>query len=144
MSVPDRVGPESADTTRAVPGELEFAEAPPGMLGLTGFTLTPLDEVGSLFAMRSTREPAVRLFVVAPQPYFPDYAPDLDDHSRGALDLGTDAPVLLVVVHPGQAGDPPTANLLAPVAVNPRTGAALQVVLDGDQWPLRAPFTTAA
>ena len=50
---------------------------------------------------------------------------------------GTD-PLLLVVVNPGAGDGPTTANLLAPLMVNPATGAASQVVLDG--WPLRAPL----
>ena len=50
---------------------------------------------------------------------------------------------MLAVVHPG-AEEPTTANLLAPILVNPVTGAAAQVVLDGDEWPLRAPLGTGS
>ena len=46
--------------------------------------------------------------------------------------------VVLVVVHPGTGDAAPTANLLAPVLVDRRTGRAVQSVLDED-WPLRAP-----
>ena len=144
MSVLVRTGPTTTPDTRQVVAELEFTEAPPGMLGLRSFSLTALDDVGYLFAMRSTDEPAIRLFVVAPEPYFPQYAPRLDATTRLALGLADEPAVLLVVVRPGADGEPPTANLLAPVVVNPRTGAALQVVLDGDDWPLRAPFSAAA
>lgn len=131
----------ATSTGRDVPERLEFAVPPPGMLDLRHFTLTPLDEVGFLFALRSDDDPGVRLFLVPPGPYFPDYAPRLDAETLGTL--GTDAdvePVFLAVVHPGQDGQPPTANLLAPVVVNPSTGVALQVVLDSDEWPLRAPL----
>lgn len=141
-----RTGPAAgADeaTAQPVTSTLDFSTPPPGMAGLRRFTLDALDDAGFLFAMRSTEEPGVRLFVVAPQPYFPEYAPDLDGSTRETLGLTGEEPVLLVVVHPGHDGDAPTANLLAPVAVNPRTGSALQVVLDGDQWPLRAPFTVS-
>lgn len=126
----------------AVQEELEFVTPPPGLRDLRRFTLAPLDDVGILFALRATDDPGVRLFVVPPQLYFPDYGPDLDDATLGAL--GTDGPasasdvVLLVVVHPGNGTEPPTANLLAPIAVHARTGASLQVVLEGDRWPLRA------
>lgn len=123
----------------ALPEHVEFLEAPPGMLGLRRFTLTALDDTGFLFALRADENPAVRLFVIPPRPYFPDYAPRLD---RATVDgLGEEDPVLLVVVHPGDGGAP-TANLLAPVAVS-SSGRALQLVLDGDEWPLRAPMTTA-
>lgn len=127
-------GPEP----RTVHDELTFVTAPPGMAGLQRFVLSALDDSGHLFALRSADEPAVRLFVVPPQPYFPHYAPRIDDSTRGSLGLGDEDPVLLVVVHPGQDGGAPTANLLAPMAVNPATGSAVQVVLDGDEWPLRA------
>lgn len=134
--------PTSPASRRAVPADLEFAAPPPGMAGLHRFTLAPLDETGLLFALRSTEAVGVRLFVVPPRAYFPGYSPRVDATTRAALGLDADSePLLLVVVHPGQDGRAPTANLLAPVVVDPATGAAAQVVLDGDEWPLRAPLT---
>ncbi len=140
MSVMVAAGGNEAEL-REVAITLDFATPPPGMMGLRTFTLVPLDDAGYLFALRSTEQPRVRLFVVAPEPYFPGYAPSIDPATRTTLGLADDAAVLLVVVHPGADGEAPTANLLAPVAVNAATGAALQVVLDGDDWPLRAPLT---
>jgi flagellar assembly factor FliW len=142
MSVMVTVGP-SDNTVQPVPEELEFVAAPPGMMSLRRFALDALDDMGALFAMRSTEQSGVRLFVVPPRMYVPDYVPAIDAETRAALGLADVDPVLLVVVHPGEAGQPPTANLLAPVAVNPATGAAMQVVLDGDEWPLRAPLAAA-
>lgn len=127
---------------RHLPDHLQFVSPPPGMMALRDFTLDSLDDSGALFAMRSTETDGIRLFVVPPRVYVPGYAPAIDAGTRAALGLGDEAPVLLVVVHPGKDGAPPTANLLAPVAVNPRTGAALQVVLE-DDWPLRAPLVAA-
>ncbi len=142
MSVMVAVGPAD-NAVQPVPETLEFVAAPPGMMSLRHFALDALDDIGALFAMRSTEQSDIRLFVVPPRVYVPDYAPAIDAETRAALGLeGTD-PVLLVVVHPGEGGRPPTANLLAPVAVNPATGAAMQVVLDGDDWPLRAPLAAA-
>ena len=142
MSVMVAVGPSDA-SVQPVPETLEFVSAPPGMMSLRRFALDALDDIGALFAMRSTEQSGVRLFVVPPRVYVPDYAPAIDAETRAALGLEGAEPVLLVVVHPGEAGQPPTANLLAPVAVNPATGAAMQVVLDGDDWPLRAPLAAA-
>lgn len=134
----------SDNAVSQVPQTLEFLTPPPGMMTLRRFSLDALDEAGSLFAMRSTEQAGVRLFLVPPRLYVPQYAPRIDDETCAALGTGTDQPVLLVVVHPGRDGEPPTANLLAPIAVNPATGAALQVVLDTDEWPLRAPLASAA
>ena len=129
--------------TRPVHDVLDFRTAPPGLLDLHEFRLSPLDETGHLFTLRSVEQPDIRLFLVPPRAYFPGYAPTLDAETRESLGLGDDDPVLLVVVRPGADGDAPTANLLAPVAINPTTGQALQVVLDGAAWPLRAPLTVA-
>lgn len=112
----------------------------PGLPGHLEYSLDTLDDDGILFALRSLADPAVRLFVVRPEVFFADYAPGVDRATRSALDLGDDdEALLLVVVHPGDDSRPTTANLLAPVVINLATGAATQVVLDGD-WPLRAPL----
>jgi flagellar assembly factor FliW len=142
MTVMVRTGAIGPDQKREVAPGLDFVEAPLGMTGLRSWTLHPLDEWGFLFAMRSTEADDVRLFVVAPEPYFPGYAPRIDATALDALGIEGE-PVLLTVVHPGDGQHPPTANLLAPVVVNPATGSAMQVVLDSDEWPLRAPFTAA-
>ncbi len=127
-------------TRRDVVAGVEFVEPPPGLRGVSRFTLDALDDTGFLFALRAVEDPQVRLFLVPPQAYFPDYAPPVEPvHPLIGLADG-EAPVLLVVVHPGQDGAAPTANLLAPVVLNPTTGQAVQLVLDGD-WPLRAPLT---
>ncbi|NTV40262.1 MAG: flagellar assembly protein FliW [Demequinaceae bacterium] len=125
---------------RELPDELVFVESPPGMATLTRFDLTALDESGFLFALRSLELAGVRLFVIPPQAYFTGYAPEVSATVRTSLGLdATTQPVMLAVVHPG-SDDPTTVNLLAPILVNPVTGAAAQVVLDGDEWPLRAPL----
>lgn len=134
---------DGVETERTMVPEIEFLQAPPGMMDLRTYTLHALDDEGYLFAMRSVEHPEIRLFLVPPQTYFPDYDPRLDAGSRLALGLGDEAPLLLAVVHPGGQGEGPTANLLAPVVINPTTGSALQVVLDADEWPLRAQFAAA-
>lgn len=123
-----------------VPEQLTFAEPPPGMATLTEFNITALETLGLMFALRATSDPAVRLFAVTPRPYFPEYEPVIADSVREALGLAAgEEPVLLAVVSPVTDGQT-TANLLAPIVVNSRTGAALQVVLESDEWPLRAPL----
>ena len=111
----------------------------PGLPGHPEFSLDGLDDTGALFALRSLADPGVRLFVVRPETFFDGYTPGVDPSTRESLALEDgQEPLLLVVVHPGSGDSPTTANLLAPLVVNPDTGAASQVVLDG--WPLRAPL----
>lgn len=122
---------------------LRFVAPLPGLGDLREFTLTALDSTGLLFALRAVDDPDVRLFLVPPQPFFADYAPALDADTLADLGVDDDEAVVLAVVTPARGGEGPTANLLAPVVVNPRTGAAKQVLLDGSAWPLRAPLAVA-
>jgi flagellar assembly factor FliW len=124
-----------------VPATLHMREPLPGLPGHTDFTVTPLDEIGVLHAIRSESADGhqVRLFVVVPQPFFPDYDPRVSAEAVASVGAPADGVLLLVVVRPAEGGQPPTANLLAPLVVDPRTGATVQTVIDED-WPLRAPL----
>jgi flagellar assembly factor FliW len=44
--------------------------------------------------------------------------------------------LVLVVANPGDSGT--TMNLLAPIVVNATSGASAQIILDGQDYPLRA------
>lgn len=125
-----------------VPTTLHLREPLPGLPGHTRFEVTSLDDIGVLHAIRSAPAPGVqpvRLFVVVPQPFFPDYAPAVSAEAVAAVGAPAERLVLLVVVHPADGPHPATANLLAPLVVDPVTGAAVQSVVDED-WPLRAPL----
>ncbi|MCL2848778.1 MAG: flagellar assembly protein FliW [Micrococcales bacterium] len=121
-----------------VPGRLDFVEALPGLPGRTAYDLQALDDLGVLFAIRSDPldGPQIRLFLVSPHVFFPSYTPQIPADALG--ETSTDQ-VLFVVVRPADTdGEAPTANLLAPLVVDPTTGRAAQVVLEGDH-PLQAP-----
>lgn len=135
------------DATRRthLPEHLHLQTPMPGLAGYEDFTLTPLDDAGVLYALRSEPEGAraVRLFVVDPAVFFPDYAPAVDADVLTALGTDRAHAVRLVVVRPAEGGEPPTANLLAPLVLDPVSGQAVQTVLTED-WPLRAPLAPAA
>ena len=67
------------------PGDLpviEFVAAMPGFPHERRFVLVRLDEAGLLFALTSLDTPGLRFLVLPPMPYFPDYAPEVDDDIR--------------------------------------------------------------
>ncbi|MCL2090328.1 MAG: flagellar assembly protein FliW [Micrococcales bacterium] len=139
----DQTGDDLAVATpsgsRAVPTHLDLVEPLPGLPGRTAYDLQALDDLGVLFSIRSNPldGPQIRLFLVSPYVFFPSYAPTIPTDALG--EVGSDDEVLFVVVRPADTeGEVPTANLLAPLVVDPTTGRCAQVVLDGDH-PLRAP-----
>jgi flagellar assembly factor FliW len=123
---------------------LEFVAPVPGLEGHRTFALVALDDAGRLYSLRSASDPAVRLLVVSPASFFPDYSPEVDDDTCAALELtdAADASVLCVV-NPGDSAAGATVNLLAPVVVNVRSRRAMQVVLAGSDLPLRRPLLAA-
>jgi flagellar assembly factor FliW len=120
---------------------LDFAVPPHGLAPHTAFELRGIEGAAGLFSMQA-RDSGIRLFVLDASVYLPDYSPVVSDEDCATLDLhrAQDA-LLFVVASPGDGGT--TANLLAPIVVNAATGASAQVILDGQDWPLRWELTAA-
>lgn len=112
--------------------------------GLTGFpddedyALVEVADAAPLLLLNSVSQDGPQFVVVPPAPFFPDYAPEIDDAAVQRLGLrdASDA-LLLVILTVGAAVGATTANLLAPLVVNRRSHRAAQVVLTED-WPLQA------
>ncbi|NJC21203.1 flagellar assembly factor FliW [Arthrobacter pigmenti] len=118
---------------------LRFTSPPPGLAPLVDFSLRAIDGAEGLYSLESTEQAGVRLFVLDASRYFTGYEPAVPLADRAGLGLEeADEPTVFVVANPG--GDGTTVNLMAPILVNPATGAATQVILDGGQWPMRAPL----
>jgi flagellar assembly factor FliW len=116
---------------------LTFIAPPPGLAPLVDFTLDDIEGADGLYALRATADTNRRLFVLDAAVHLPDYTPVLSDEQCEALDVSTPENVLLlVIVNPSEAGT--TVNLMAPIVVNATTGACAQVILDDQDWPLRA------
>jgi flagellar assembly factor FliW len=133
----------STATTVGLPS-LDFVSPFPGFPGKTRFALVSLDEEGVLYALRSLDDPSLRFLVVPPAPFFPAYAPEIDDVTAAMLGLSEAAQALvLLVLNPGDAPGEATANLLAPIVVNIESRQAAQVVLAGKEYAVRAPLAAA-
>jgi flagellar assembly factor FliW len=122
---------------------IEFVTPIPGFPEQRRFLLTLVEEHGLLYALRSLDDPELRFLVIAPAPFFPDYAPEIDRATLALL--GGDDPdqlLVLLVVTVGEQTAGATANLFAPIIVNQRSRRAAQVVLSGTDLPIRAPLAT--
>lgn len=116
---------------------LRFVSPPPGLSPLLDFTLTDIDGADGLFRMEANRDQGVRLFVLDASVYLPEYTPVISDEDCATLHIQQPEDALvLVVTNPSEGGT--TVNLMAPIVVNAATGMCAQIILDGQQWPLRA------
>ncbi len=118
-------------------GALRFIVPPPGLAPHTAFDLAEVSGADGLFTLTAEGAPAVRLYVVDPAAVVADYAPVLTDAQVDELELaGPDEARLLLVAQLTDEGI--GVNLLAPVVVNRRTDRAAQVILEGQDLPVRA------
>jgi flagellar assembly factor FliW len=116
---------------------LTFIAPPPGLAPLVDFTLDDIEGAEGLYALRAKADTNRRLFVLDAAVHLPHYTPVLSDEQCEALDVSTPENVLLlVIVNPSEAGT--TVNLMAPIVVNATTGVCAQLILDDQDWPLRA------
>jgi flagellar assembly factor FliW len=127
---------ETTEAT-AVP-VIDFVAPMPGFPDDRHFVLVRVDESGLLYALTSMESPGLRFLVVPPAPFFPDYAPEIDDDTVATLAVSDPANllVLLVVTAGDQPGDV-TANLMAPIVVDQATRRAVQLVLTRSGLPVR-------
>ena len=109
----------------------------PGFPAHRDFVLVRLNDDGLLYAFTSIQDPELRFLVAPPEPFFPDYAPEIENEVFAALNTrDTDRLLLLTVITAGV--EETTANLLAPIVVDRDTMRAMQVVLSGSGYPVRA------
>ena len=121
---------------------LELAEPLPGFPGHRDYLLVAADTVGRVFWLQSVAPEGPRFLAVPAAPFFPDYAPAVPAGACAELGLGnvTDGDLYCLVTVPDGDITAATANLRAPVVVNPVTSRARQVVLADGRHPIRRPL----
>jgi flagellar assembly factor FliW len=118
---------------------LSLAEPLPGFPGHRDYVLVPAEDGGRLFWLQSVALDGPRFLAVPATAYFPDYAPALPAAVSVELGLADPAEARLYCLVTVPDGDvaAATANLRAPVVVNPATHRARQVVLLDAALPIR-------
>lgn len=124
------------------PQIIEFPEGLPGFEGCQRFVLVLADELAPLSCLQSLDAPYPSFLASDPSHARAGYRPALSEADRRSLGVGAGEPVLwLVLLTLGL--DQVTANLKAPVAVNPATMRGRQVILEAPDlpvaWPLDGP-----
>jgi flagellar assembly factor FliW len=138
MSAPALAAPGAAAAPAGVRA-LTLAEPLPGFPKHRDYVLVQADADGLLFWLQSVVAEGPRFLAVPPAPFFPDYTPVLPAAVCAELDLPsrTDADLYCLVTVLGGDVSTATANLRAPIVVNPLTARARQVVLADGGHPIR-------
>jgi flagellar assembly factor FliW len=114
---------------------VSFTAPPPGFEPHVDFDLAAIDGADGLYSLTAAGDRGLRVFVVDPDIYLPDYRPRLSDELLEAIGVRPEEePQVLVVARPGDTAT--TVNLLAPVLLNRDTGRCSQVILSDQNWPV--------
>lgn len=128
-------------------GEVEYDDSdlitfPSGLFGFDdehSFLLIPFEGSGeSLLCFQSTVTPGLAFVAMNPFSLLPEYAPELQPSELKALGVTESGELgyytLCVVKNPISDS---TINLKCPVAINPETRVAQQVILESDAYEMR-------
>lgn len=120
---------------------LELAEPLPGFPEHRGYVLVPADAGGHLYWLQSVAPDGPRFLAVSAASFFPDYEPVLPDAACDELELAdaAEGSLFCLVTVPDGDVSAATANLRAPLVVNPATNRARQLVLTDGEHPIRRP-----
>ena len=126
---------------------LHFTAGPFGFEGEREFLLLPFEgSSGTLLCFQSAHTPALAFVAMDPFALLPEYDPVLQPQELEELGVSDSQElgfyVLCVVKKPVSDS---TVNLKCPVAINPETRAARQVILESDVYEMRhslAQFST--
>ena len=131
-------------------GEIDYEREdvlsfPAGLFGFEDekeFLLLPFEGSGeTMLCFQSVQTSALAFVSMNPFALMPEYEPELQDHELAELGVGESTAlafyVLCVVKNPVADS---TVNLKCPVAINPDTRTARQVILDTDRYEMRHPL----
>ena len=119
---------------------LAFPEGVPGFERHRRFALIEDGKLAPFCWLQSLHDPLVGFLVIEPGLLIPNYEFDISDPDAELLGLDDPsyARVLSILVVPENVRAM-TANLQAPLIVNPRKRIAKQVILTDERFPLRYP-----
>ncbi|WP_334152551.1 flagellar assembly protein FliW [Microbacterium sp.] len=115
---------------------IEFASAMHGLSPYTAFSLASIAGVEGLYALRAV-DADVRLFLLEAASVDLAYAPRIPAGVRAEIGV-SEAEELRLFVIANPSDDGVHVNLRAPVIIHPETGRAAQVILDDQDYPIRA------
>lgn len=124
---------------------LRFAAGLPGLDDCRGFAILQFEESSPLHWMQSLDKPEICLPIINSFSIFHDYAFDISDEDVEELGLAgpEDLYIVSVVVIPEKHIEQMTANMIAPIIINHRTGAAKQIIISNGEYNARQPIFTA-
>lgn len=92
--------------------------------------------------LQAIDNPDLAFVITDPLFFYPDYNPEIDDRDLKEINISdpADRGIMAIVTIPHEEPEKMTANLQGPIIVNYRTRGAKQIVLMGEDYPIRYPL----
>ncbi len=133
---------ETPELVLAEPGGaatvVRFPEGLPGFESVHDWQVVVSQDALPFFWIQATTTASLSLLVVDPKVLAPQYAVRFSKSELARIGLAPGEPCLTFVVVTLRA-EGATANLRAPLLINPTRMIGAQVILDDAAWPLRQP-----
>ena len=121
----------------AVDTKIRFSEGIPGFNEVRDWELVALVGLEPFHWLRAIEKKNLKLMVVEPHLVVDGYVPILSRTDQHRLSLSVDAPPLIFTIVTLWDDSSVTVNLKAPLVMNVKTMQGAQLVLDGQDWPMR-------
>lgn len=122
---------------------IKFSKGIVGFPELTDFALLHDSEKGtdSIHWLQSLQEPGFAMPVMDPLRVCPDYNPEVDDEILQNLgELNPDEMLVLVTLTVPKDVKLMSVNLKGPFVINAAEKTAIQVIVEGDEYPVKFPI----
>lgn len=124
-------------TGLGTPHVIRFPRGLPGFEACRSFVLMAPENEGPLQCLNSMEGPPASFLVIDPRRVMPAYRCELSDADRHSLGAGDDTPLLWLALVTVEGNGAITANLRAPIVINPARMAGQQVIPHDSIYPLR-------
>ncbi|NLW90812.1 MAG: flagellar assembly protein FliW [Syntrophomonadaceae bacterium] len=118
---------------------IHFAKGIPAFEEYQQYVIIPLEERSPFYYLQSVQKTDLCLVIAQPFVFFPDYEIEIADDELQSLEVNGEAADLAIYVILTIPDDfrLTTANLLAPIVVNPENHQAMQYVTVGNKYSSR-------
>lgn len=128
----NQLGEIKIDETRVI----SFSNGIPGFENDREYAIFPIEGEGPFYYMHAVKNPDLCLVLAVPFIFFPDYELELSPESLDILEIedGDQKLAIFSVLNIPADFKDATANLLAPIIVNPATKKGLQYVAGNSHY----------
>lgn len=128
---------DAATPVAAVETTIRFPEGIPGFNEIREWELVALSGFEPFHWLCATEKKDLKLMVVEPHLVVVGYTPALSRADQHRLGLSAESPPLMLTIVTLWDDSSVTVNLKAPLVINVRSMQGAQLVLDGQDWPMR-------